>query len=354
MAKENAQRTNFHGKLISEFVSDIEPIFRGRNVIYADIGAYDGGTFEAIFDSRLRINRACLIEANPKKFEQLEKSISNLDANGKVNCINVAIANVPGTVLLQELDDCSRVVGEDEGSSEGVFEVEAKTLDSLRPMFPDGHISILKIDVEGSEKNVLLGAEQLLADRAVEIIYVEAGMNPNSTGQTHYREIEDELNKFGYRLFKIYEQTMEWIDDRPLLRRVNLAFVSPTIVEKYPLSLLRDLDRQDREIVSLRNKIDALENQLSERTNDVAILTKALNQSEVSLEKLQFDTSVRIQEKEKRLEETSAKVRQLEKKEEKLTEQMNKAHDELNSFLSSTSWKITSPLRGIVRGLRIR
>ena len=73
------------------------------------------------------------------------------------------------------------------------------------------------------------------------MIYIEAGLNPEGGQQTYYREIEDRLAGLGYRLFRIYEQTHEWIVDSPLLRRVNLAFMSAAFADSHPFRLSREL-----------------------------------------------------------------------------------------------------------------
>ena len=132
-------------------------------------------------------------------------------------------------------------------------------------------ISVLKIDVEGFETRVLAGAAELLGAQAVDIVYVEAGMDPDDAQQTYCRDIEDVLLGHGYRHFRIYEQTHEWLEDSPLLRRVNIAFMSRRFAERQPYRLLTDLR--------------AARGALAERSRDLSDMEKRLAGAEVARDK---------------------------------------------------------------------
>src|SRR5690606_20619922 len=115
-----------------------------------------------------------------------------------------------------------------------IFEAESKTLDSLVASAEIEHIHLLKIDIEGHELEMLLGARDSLSAEMVDIVYIEAGFNPDSAQQTYYRAVEDAFNQYGYKLFNIFEQKNEWMEDSPLLRRVNLAFMSARFAANSP------------------------------------------------------------------------------------------------------------------------
>ena len=139
----------------------------------------------------------------------------------------------------------------------GLFEVECTTLDALAAGFESQRISLLKLDVEGHEPQVLAGAAGLLAAQAIDLVYVEAGMDPEGGQQSYYREIEDRLRGHGYRLFRIYEQMHEWQEDSPLLRRVNLAFMSSAFAQRHPFRLTLELAAVRRERDDLKTGLKA-------------------------------------------------------------------------------------------------
>jgi FkbM family methyltransferase len=284
---------------ISAFLADIEPFFYKRAMIYADIGANDGGTFEAVLDMGFSVNRAILIEANSKIFARLQDAVAARNQKSKFTCLNLAMSDHEGIVHLRDVEDMSRIVAEalpanDAGDADALanqtFRVEARPFDTLAEMFPDGHVSLLKIDVEGHEAQVLRGCNAMLTARAVDVLYIEAGVRSDNPQQTYFREIDDLLSAQGYHLFRIYEQTQEWIEDSPALRRFYVAYFSPTFVAQFAMTMTRELARLDKElnaskasIASLTAERDAalgkIEHEaaaLQDRFREIALLTKSL------------------------------------------------------------------------------
>lgn len=228
---------------IKEFILDIVPFFDGKSLVYVDLGAHKGNVFAQVLASDLNIREAHLFEPNPESYTELENNVKSLikrPTKCRVNSYNVAVGDGHYNVLMKKADTMTKVVsivneGEssmlDEASNN--FEVRCEKLDDYSCRFLDAHISLLKIDVEGFETEALDGGKELLGNQAVDVVYVEAGINPDNKQQTYYRDIEDKLISFGYRLFKIYEQKNEWIEDSPFLRRVNLAFFSQTFAKNF-------------------------------------------------------------------------------------------------------------------------
>jgi FkbM family methyltransferase len=257
---------------VGDFLRAIEPFFHRRAITYVDVGAHKGDVFREIVEHGPRIRRAHLIEPNPASFAALEATVAGLGAADRTVCLNRAVSDAPGTVTLRDADTMTRIVaagGEAEEALPGrTFEVEAITLDALAAEFDRPQVSLLKIDVEGHETAVLDGAHGLLAEQAVEMIYVEAGMNPAGGQQTYYREIEDRLAAHGYRLFRIFEQKHEWREDSPFLRRVNLAFMSPRFAAAHPYRLCSEL-------LALRRENEALKRSAGLDTEVVALRAAA-------------------------------------------------------------------------------
>jgi hypothetical protein len=115
------------------------------------------------------------------------------------------------------------------------------------------------------------------------MIYIEAGLNAESTQQTYYRVIEDILRTNDYRLFRIYEQMHEWIEDSPLLRRVNMAFMSGKFAARHPFHLTRDLHRLRNDCTTLRAEIKVIAAQADAAETRAGELGRALHKAEIDL-----------------------------------------------------------------------
>lgn len=206
------------------FVRDIKrliPTFKPTTIL--DVGANVG-------QSAMEFSRAfpgsfihCLEPAR-ENAHLLREATNDLD---NVFVHNVAAGSETSTARLVHADDPSMhhlAKGTEDPSA---FEdVDITTLDAFCESRAIEKISIMKVDTEGHELEVLSGAEKLLSNGLVEVIYLEAGMNPENDRHAHLSDILACLVGRGYRLFGIYEQMHEWTSNRPTLRRANLAFIS--------------------------------------------------------------------------------------------------------------------------------
>jgi hypothetical protein len=86
-------------------------------------------------------------------------------------------------------------------------------------------INYLKIDTEGHDLEVISGAENLLKEKKIDIIEVEAGMNPMNDWHVSYQSIQEKLALYEYYPFGFYEQVHEWPTNQKILRRANVAFI---------------------------------------------------------------------------------------------------------------------------------
>ena len=277
-------------KEASEFITDIEPFMFDRAVTYVDVGANVGSVMKSLLDSCIWVHKAHLIEPNPKIFAALEQSAERFSGNKRLkqlSCHNLAMGDTPGKLTMRDEGTMTHVVQlgarSDSTLPDGLFEIESVTLDNLAEQNEIRHIDLLKVDVEGHEVAVFDGAQRLLGAQAIDVIYVEAGLDPESSQQTYYRTIEDKLNEHGYRLFRIYEQKNEWIDDNPFLRRANLAFMSARFAASNPYKVSRKL-------------FDA-------RRNEQALAAEA-----AELRKQTKDLSERLKDRDRELHETSEKL----------------------------------------------
>lgn len=272
MADVRAKQAKNVRDLSLPFIRDLEPFLYGKRITYIDVGAFEGDVISALIDSSITVRTAHLIEPNPKTFERLSGKRQEFSRVHDLHLHNVAASDAPGHLSFIDDASMSRVLP-NEGKRSDELTVQAITLDELADSYQLNHISLLKIDVEGHELRVLDGAQKILKSQCVDFIYIEAGMDRGSNELTYYRDIEDALTKHGYGIYRIYEQKNQWIDDNPLLRRINIAFVSDGFARQNPYKVTNEL-------FGLKVAKDELEARNRDLTQQVSDLTSRAGELE--------------------------------------------------------------------------
>lgn len=191
--------------------------------------------------SPLKLREAHLAEPNPDSVRIARKRITPMFKGQHLRWHPVALSDQRGQLHSNAARSLTRVPAEttegdgDRFADENVITVECSTLDILSAQFTNGRVLLLKIDVEGREDQVLAGAQARLQAQRVDLFYIEAGIDPHRTQQVHYRLIESRTPPFGDRLFRIYEQHFEWMQDSPLPWRANLALIEHPLRRSEPL-----------------------------------------------------------------------------------------------------------------------
>jgi FkbM family methyltransferase len=90
------------------------------------------------------------------------------------------------------------------GYQDGVdcIEVQSNTLDELTKRLGISKIDFLKIDVEGNELSVLMGARSLLSQGAIDYIQLEFG-HASRAAHVYLHDIVHFVNEFDYTIFVI-------------------------------------------------------------------------------------------------------------------------------------------------------
>jgi FkbM family methyltransferase len=248
---------------LNTFIEDIAPFFYRRHLTYVDVGAFRGEVLASIMAGGLAVREAHLLEPNSESLERAKALLQKGFRGKSLNFYNLAAGAHAGRIRLRVAKDMTQVLALDDmdptiaESSSNLVEVDCVTLDQFSEYVSERRISLLKVDVEGFEEEVLKGARGLLERQQIDVIYIEAGMNPAGTQQCYYRTIEDLLNAAHYKLFRIYEQKNEWLDDSPLLRRVNMAFMSQAFADRNPARLTRELLTAQRSLESAETRLAA-------------------------------------------------------------------------------------------------
>jgi FkbM family methyltransferase len=168
-------------------------------------------------------------------FEQL---IRNVEGKSQVLCYNFALGGAAGkgTMISEGTSTMNCLVdegGDNDVNAQETESVDISTLDDFCKANNVNKISYLKIDTEGGDLNVLKGSKDILNVNGVDIVEVEAGMNPNNKHHVPFESLKEFLESHGYFIFGIYEQVKEWPKKEPHLRRTNTVFVSEIMIREY-------------------------------------------------------------------------------------------------------------------------
>lgn len=147
--------------------------------IFVDVGA-NIGVYPIIFANRFK--SVIALEANPIVFRILEANMASKEI-ANVSCINLGASNEKRSAMLyvRRNGDLSGGRLNDPGmpSARVAMQVQLDTLDNILQREEMETVSLLKIDVEGHEPDVLMGASRTL-DRSSPVVLFEVHNPPQA------------------------------------------------------------------------------------------------------------------------------------------------------------------------------
>jgi FkbM family methyltransferase len=199
-----------------------------------DVGANIGQSAYAYLSDYPYSTIYCF-EPIAETFKELE---SNMRSKQQVKCFQLAFGASTGnaTMTSEGTSTMNCVVNEDSSNDHDAGKTEivnSTTLDDFCIKNDVRHISYLKIDTEGGDFDVLKGADNMFSNKHVDIVEVEAGMNPHNHHHVAFEILKEFLEGHGYLIFGVYEQVNEWPEGKPNLRRANAVFISEAMVREY-------------------------------------------------------------------------------------------------------------------------
>jgi FkbM family methyltransferase len=219
------------------FIANVVPLaFRSSIPTIFDVGA-NVGDFSAMLRSAYPEATIHAFEPHPRNFEQLaRREISNASLH------NLAIGDVEGEMTLFDHDDNDgskhaslhrEVITDIQKSGCVEHRVSVRTLDGLAEELGIEHIDYLKIDTEGHELAVLLGAQKLLERRAIGCIHFEFN-EMNIVSRSFFRDFRKALP--GYEFFRMLPDGLLSLQDIPVLCELygfqNVVAIPAEIVSK--------------------------------------------------------------------------------------------------------------------------
>lgn len=178
------------------------------NVIF-DIGAHRGETAQ-YFATRYPGASIHCFEPNSENFAHLKR---NLATTQGVRCINVALGEQDGVAKMELFDDSQTHSLRHTLHAQGkppvrVEDVGVTSVDRVMEQNDIARISMLKMDTEGFELQVLRGARTALCKEKVDFILLEASLDPDDHVHSSLLQIQRELAAFQYALVAIYDQVV--------------------------------------------------------------------------------------------------------------------------------------------------
>ncbi len=153
--------------------------------LFVDIGA-NVGSYTVLGGGAVG-TRCISIEPIPSTFEWLRKNIAINDLNDRVQALNIGLGRENGMLYFTNGFDTMNHVVEHDIATESVIEVIVCTLDSV---LDDAAPTLIKIDVEGFETEVMAGAERALSSPDLLAVIMELngsgeryGFNENALHQ---------------------------------------------------------------------------------------------------------------------------------------------------------------------------
>ena len=195
------------------------------NVLF-DIGANVGQTANGLVQYFPKSSIYCFepVSATYNTLSQKFSKYSN------VSCIQKGMGSVSGSasIILHDNSELNTIVtnGPRENQKIGEEIITIDTVDEFTENRNITHIDFLKMDVQGWEMEVLMGAEALLREKRVRFIYTEVGFRRADRDMQHFCEINDYLESKGFWFCGFYSQ-FRWGDNKKFLGFANALYIQP-------------------------------------------------------------------------------------------------------------------------------
>jgi len=181
-------------KILEDLISELT-----QQDSFADIGA-NVGVYSVYADSQLNDNQIEAFEPHPANIQALNRNFDDNEIQARVH--ECALANQEGEFLLEPS-------GEDAGEGEHALttdksgsgiEVDVQTLDRVVTKGNASQPTVVKIDVEGAELDVIKGGRETLSSESCRLVYCE--VHPDRLGDYggSYEQLQKTLVEYGFEL----------------------------------------------------------------------------------------------------------------------------------------------------------
>ncbi len=203
-------------------VRQFETALRGEGWFF-DVGAHIGSCTLAAAKILGTRGRVAAFEPTPATFARLAENVKVNDVEN-VTLVNLAAGSTPGLAMLDGGDDYNS--GRSRVAADGGQPCAVTTLDAFWTALGRPPVQLIKIDVEGFELDVLLGARELLATGPALLLELTPVGEPAALPRA--REVLGLVASAGYQVERWIEGR-GWVGgDVPLDRQWDLALRVPS------------------------------------------------------------------------------------------------------------------------------
>jgi FkbM family methyltransferase len=182
----------------------------GDTRLIVEVGAADGRDAAQLARDHPAI-QVIAFEPEPGNYIKLKATADGLQ---NLKTVEKAVSDKPGrmTFFQTHWADASSLLKPKKTNSafdkylivESQVEVDVTSLDAEFLQNNSSEIGILKIDAQGAENRILRGAEGLLSQKRIKVIYCEVSFLQLYHGSELYHSIASYLASQGYRLHSLY------------------------------------------------------------------------------------------------------------------------------------------------------
>ncbi len=164
--------------------------------IFVDVGA-NIGSYTLLASAQIGA-KSFAFEPVSKTYRQMRNNIEINNLQGRVLTFNMGVSSKSGELFFSNGNDTSmNHVLKEENILESSEKVKVETLDNMLSAVKP---TLLKIDVEGFESEVISGAEDLLNKPELKAIIIELNSSGKQYGYTD-EAIDEKLKSFGFKSY---------------------------------------------------------------------------------------------------------------------------------------------------------
>jgi FkbM family methyltransferase len=178
--------------------------------LLVDVGA-NAGYFSLLWASLNPLNTVMAFEASPRNVGILKENVEMNGMKDKVKLYPLALGKEQGMLPFdigpEDLTGWGGVVLE---TNQSTINVEVDRLDNL--IADDVVIDVMKVDVEGADTWVIMGAEKLLKSKRIKVLYFEQNKTRLKLLDINEKDASEYLESMGYRVRPMSDETADVVD----------------------------------------------------------------------------------------------------------------------------------------------